>query len=108
MEELVATITEENEKKLNTHMQKMEGLNKSAADMLTEIKKLLENKHTGATTEAKSGRAKLQAEYLKKFVVAMACPNCGNKNLGIPDDKCWELDSNMAACPAGWKSVKST
>ena len=41
-EELVANISEENEKKLQTHVQRLESLNKANTDMLKSIMSLLD------------------------------------------------------------------
>jgi hypothetical protein len=101
-EELVATITEENEKKIKA-------LTKETTDTLNQIKALLENRPaTTAAEPGQSARAKKRAEYRKKLVSATACANCGNKHPNIPDVKCWELEANAATRPAGWKSAKAT
>ena len=101
-EELVATITEENEKKIKA-------LTKETTDMLNQIKALLENKPvTPATESGQSARVKKRAEYRKKLASATACANCGNKHPNVPDAKCWELKANAATRPARWKSTKAT
>ena len=100
-EELVATITEENEKKIKA-------LTKETTDTLNQIKALLENKPVAPATEpGLSARAKKRAEYRKKLASATTCANCGNKHPNVADAKCWELEANAAMRPAGWKSAKS-
>ncbi len=108
-EELVAAITEENEKRIKV-------LTKETTEALNQIKALLEHKSTNATAPAtannvsagQSDKAKKRAAYRKKMAEATACVNCGNKHPSIQDDKCWEIDANAASRPAGWKSSKST
>jgi ribosomal protein L32 len=101
-EELVATITEENEKKIKA-------LTKETTDTLNQIKALLENRPAATANEpSQSYRAKKRAEYRKKLANTTACANCGTKHPNVPDAKCWELDANAATRPAGWKSAKAT
>ena len=108
-EELVATISEENEKRIKV-------LTKETTDALNQIKALLEQKSTNAKAPAtannasaeQSDRAKKRAAYRKKVAEATACVNCGKKHPSIQDDKCWELEANAASRPSGWKSSKST
>jgi ribosomal protein L32 len=102
-EELVATISEENE-------QKLKALTKDTTDILKEIKALLENKAPAQAPTAagtQSARAKKRTEYRKKLAAATACVNCGSKHPNVPDNKCWELEANAASRPTGWTSSKS-
>lgn len=103
-EELVATISEDNE-------QKLKALTKDTTDILKEIKALLENKAPAQAPTAagtQSARAKKRTEYRKKLAAATACVNCGTKHPNVPDNKCWELEANAASRPNGWTSSKSS
>ena len=114
-EELVANISEENEKKLQTHVQRLESLNKANTDMLKSIMSLLDksggsNATAPATTVsgAKQDRQQKRSEYKKRLETATPCTHCKKKHPNRADEKCWELDANAASRPAGWKSVKAT
>ncbi len=103
-EELVATISKENE-------QKLKALTKDTTDILKEIKALLENKAPApapTATGTQSARVKKRTDYHKKLTVATACKNCGIKHPNVPDDKCWELEVNAASRHPGWTSSKSS
>ena len=113
-EELVANISEENEKKLQTHVQWLESLNKANSNMLKSIMVLLEKSGTSAAAPAMSAggskhdRQQKRTEYKKRLEAATPCVHCKKKHPNRADDKCWELDTNAASCPAGWKLVKAT
>ncbi len=113
-EELVANISEENEKKLQTHMQRLESLNKANSDMLKSIMVLLEKSGLNAaapatsTGGAKQDRQQKRSEYKKRLEAATPCVHCKKKHQNRADDKCWELDTNASSRLAGWKSTKVT
>jgi hypothetical protein len=113
--ELVANISKENEKKLQSHMQRLEALNKANMDMLKNIMAILEKPGGGNATATKpeingtkTDQQQKQADYKKRVNIATRCVHCKKKHPNHTNDKCWELDANATSGPAGWKSVKAT
>ena len=103
-EELVANISEENEKKLQTHVQRLEAHNKANMDMLKNIMAIWEKPGgsnatapAAATAGTKTDQQQKQADYKKRFDAATPCVHCKKKHPNRANDKCWELDANAAS-----------
>ncbi len=100
----MANISKENEKKLQTHVQRLEALNKANTDMLKNIMAILK-KSGGSNATAtkpeingsKTDQQQKQANYKKRFDAAIPCVHCKKKHPNHTNDKCWELDANAAS-----------
>lgn len=85
-----------------------------AVDELQKAQKAINqaanNAATPSSTQASGERtwAERRAERRKKkFDECPICKHCDGKHPGVPESKCWELESNAAQRKPGWKSKKS-
>jgi hypothetical protein len=103
-EELIATLTE-------NHTRQMETLIKSTTDAMKEMMQLIKSNGSTPTNPTKTTdeeKKKKQDEKRKKYNEAPICTHCGKKHPSKKEEDCWELEKNKASRPANWKSTKST
>ncbi len=103
-EELIATLTE-------NHTRQMETLIKSTTDAMKEMMQLIKsngNTPTNPTKATDEEKKKKRDEKRKKYNEAPVCTHCGKKHPSKKEEDCWELEKNKASRPANWKSSKST
>jgi hypothetical protein len=103
-EELIATLTE-------NHTRQMETLIKSTTDAMKEMMQLIKSNGstpTNPTNTTNEEKKKKREEKRKKYNEAPICTHCGKKHPSKKEDDCWELEKNKASRPANWKSSKST
>ena len=103
-EELIATLTE-------NHTRQMETLIKSTTDAMKEMMQLIKSNGstpTNPTNTTNEEKKKKREEKRKKYNEAPVCTHCGKKHPSKKEEDCWELEKNKASRPANWKSSKST
>jgi hypothetical protein len=103
-EELIATLTE-------NHTRQMETLIKSTTDAMKEMMQLIKsngNTPTNPTKATDEEKKKKRDEKRKKYNEAPVCTHCGKKHPSKKEEDCWELEKNKALRPTNWKSSKST
>ena len=103
-EELIATLTE-------NHTRQMETLIKSTTDAMKEMMQLIKsngNTPTNPTKATDEEKKKKRDEKRKKYNEAPVCTHCGKKHPSKKEEDCWELEKNKASRPTNWKSSKST
>ena len=103
-EELIATLTE-------NHTRQMETLIKSTTDAMKEMMQLIKSNGstpTNPTNTTNEEKKKKREEKRKKYNEAPICTHCGKKHPSKKEEDCWELEKNKASRPANWKSSKST
>jgi hypothetical protein len=103
-EELIATLTE-------NHTRQMETLIKSTMDVMKEMMQVIKNQATTPTNPTKimnKEKKKKCDEKQKKYYKAPFCTHCRRKHPSKKEDNCWELKKNKASCPDNWKLSKST
>ena len=103
-EELIATLTE-------NHTRQMETLIKSTTDAMKEMMQLIKSNAstpTNPTNATDEEKKKKRDEKRKKYNEAPVCTHCGRKHPSKKEEDCWELEKNKASRPANWKSTKST
>jgi hypothetical protein len=102
-EELIATLTE-------NHTRQMETLIKSTTDAMKEMMQLIKNGSTSTnpTKTTDEEKKKKRDEKRKKYNEAPICNHCGKKHPSKKEEECWELEKNKSSRPANWKSTKST
>ena len=108
--ELVATISEQHAKQVETLMKSTN----AALEKLTAA--ILANKPASAapangnkTGNTKAARdAARAAAWAEKKKVATTCPHCNHVHPNRTHSQCWELPANASKRPANWTSVKST
>ena len=113
-EELVANLTEQQNKKMDATAKQLEALAASVAAMTAAFKGAnAAPKSTAAPPAAASDSAASTSRKAKRDAYrlrlqnAVTCGNCGKKHPSIAEDKCWELPANAATRPSGWKSSKT-
>ena len=103
-EELIATLTE-------NHTRQMETLIKSMTDAMKEMMQLIKSNATNPTNPSKltdNEKKKKCNEKRKLYNKTPVCTHCGKKHPTKKEDECWELEKNKSSRPANWKSSKST
>ena len=107
--ELVATISEQHTKQVETLMKSTN----AALDKLTAA--ILANKPAPAARAAPAGNgtkaakaAAKAAAWEEKKRVATTCPHCNMVHPNRTHAQCWELPENAATRKPDWKSVHST
>ena len=116
-EELVANLTDQQNKRMDATVKQLEALAASVAAMTAAFKgastapKATTAPATAATsatdTAAATTRKAKRDAYRQRLQNAVTCAHCGKKHPSMAEDKCWELPANAATRPAGWKSVKT-
>jgi hypothetical protein len=101
IEELIATLTE-------NHMRQMETLIKSTTNIMKGMMPLIKNKQKTPNNQSNNERKKRQEERRKRYNEAPICKHCGRKHPAKAEDECRELEKNKDSCPSNWKSAKST
>ncbi len=79
---------------------------------MAKLVEMLAKGTTPATTAVAKTASEADNEKRKKWVnkckAAKKCPHCNKIHPNRTHAQCWELDANVAKCPANWKLVKST
>jgi len=101
MEELIAALTE-------NHTRQMETLIKSTTDAMKEMMSLIKNEQKAPNNQSNDEKKKKQEEKRKWYNDAPICKHCGKKHPAKAEDECWELKKNKDSRPSNWKSAKST
>ena len=117
-EELVANLTDQQNKQMDATAKQLEALAASVAAMTAAFKgastapKATTAPATAATSAtdtaaATTRKAKREDAYRQRLQNAVTCAHCGKKHPSMAEDKCWELPANAATRLAGWKSAKT-
>jgi hypothetical protein len=117
MEELVANLTKEQNKKMDATAKQLEALVASITTMMAAFKGAKATPKTtpatnaaAATTAAPAANANRKAKqeaYRQRLLNAVTCTHCRRKHPVISKDKCWELPANAANRPSGWTLAKT-
>jgi hypothetical protein len=110
-EELMANLTDEQNKKMDSMAKQLKALAASIAALTVAFKGAAPTPAAAATTTgtnatATTHKARHEA-YKLRLQNAPTCIICGKKHMSIATDKCWELPANAASRPAGWTSSKT-
>lgn len=102
--ELIAQLTDQHSKQIETMIKANdESMTKLTAAILANMSTKAGG--TNANASNKTAKAAIWAEKKKN---ATKCPHCDKIHPNRTHDQCWELPTNAAKRPAGWKSVKSS
>ena len=101
MEELIANLTE-------NHTRQMETLIKSTTEAMKEMMSLIKNDQKTTNQQSNNDRKKKREERQKQYNEAPICKHCGKKHPSKKEDECWELEKNKDSRPSNWKSTKSS
>ena len=117
MEELVANLTKQQNKRMDATAKQLEALIASLVAMTAAFNSMSTTPKTTpapastaktVTNNAANATRKAKREaYHQHLQSAATCSHCGKKHPSIAEDKCWELPANAATHPAGWKSAKT-
>ncbi len=117
-EELVANLTEDQNKKMDARAKQLEALAASITAMMAAFKGANATPKTTpatnaaaaptATPAANANRKAKQEAYQQRLLNAITCTHCGKKHPSISKDKCWEIPANAANRPSGWTLAKTT
>ncbi len=116
-EELVANLTEQQNKRMDATAKQLEALTASLAAMTAAFNSASTAPKTMpapaapakmATETAATATRKAKCEaYRQRLQSAVTCSHFGKKHPSIAEDKCWELPANAATRPTGWKTAKT-
>jgi hypothetical protein len=84
-EELIAALTENNTRQMET-------LIKSTTDAMKEMMSLIKNEQKAPNNQSNDEKKKKQEEKCKRYNSAPICKHCGKKHPAKAEDECWELE----------------
>jgi hypothetical protein len=92
-EELIAALTENNTRQMET-------LIKSTTDAMKEMMSLIKNEQKAPNNQSNDEKKKKQEEKRKWYNDAPICKHCGKKHPAKAEDECWELEKNKDSHPS--------
>ena len=103
-EELVANLTEQQNKRMDATAKQLEALAASVAAMTAAFNGAKVTPVLANDDDKNASRKAKREAYRQRLQNAKECAHCGKKHPSITEDKCWELPANAASRPTGWKS----